>query len=166
MLNLFPPAEEAQYVRTISARSPDAESAPLSVAEISISASPAVPASAVPAREPAPEPADTGASKIAAGANAGSGGTPHSTPGGRRRNKIIFLAMTLARFSIRWFLRHLVTDSVAPTLRLPLLLATLGLAVAMLHLPLPPPLGLLSALWAAVARHRVDGTEHPFASLQ
>jgi hypothetical protein len=166
MLNLFTPAAEAQYVRTISARSPDAESSRLSLAGISISVSPVVLASAVPAREPAPEPADTGASKIAVGVSAGSAGTPHSTPGGRRRNKIIFLAMTLARLTIRCFFRPLVADPVAPALRLPLLLATRGLTVAMLRLPLPPPLGLLSALWAAVARHRVDGAEHPFASLQ
>jgi hypothetical protein len=142
------------------------ESSPVSLAGISISAPAAFPASAVHARGPVPEPADTCASKIAAGVSAGSGGTPHSTPGGRRRNKIIFLAMTLARLTIRWFFRHLVTDPVAPTLRLPLLLATLGLAVAMLRLPLPPPLGLRSTLWATVARHRVDGAEPPFASLQ
>jgi hypothetical protein len=127
-----------------------------------------VPASAVPGPEPSPGPADTRLSKIAAGGNAGSAGTPHSTPGGRSRNIIFFLAMTLALLTTRWvgFFRPLATDPVAPTLRLPLLLAALGLAVAMLRPPLPPSSGLLPASIAAVARRGVAGPEPPLASLQ
>jgi hypothetical protein len=69
--------------------------------------------------------------------------------------------MTLALLTTRCvgFFRPLPTDSVAPTLRLPLLLAALGLAVAMSRLPLPPLLGLLSASIGAVARQRVGGSE-------
>ena len=132
---------------------------------ISISAPAAISASAVPAPEPAPEPADTRLSKIAVGVSAGSAETAHSTPGGRRSNKIILLAMTLARLTTGWF-SPLVMASVAPTLRLPLLLAAFGLAVAMPRLPLPPSSGLLSAFIAAVARQRVAGAEPPRASLQ
>lgn len=135
---------------------------------ISTSVPAVVLASAVPGPEPSPGPADTRRSKIAARGNAGSAETPHSSPGGRSRNIIFFLGMTLALLTTRClgFFRPLAPDSVAPTLRLPLLLAALGLAVAMPRLPLPPSPGLPPASIAAVARQGAAGSEPPLASLQ
>jgi hypothetical protein len=100
-LNLFAPAEQTQYLRTISGQFPTvAFHAPRS-GTIAGSSSAAVPASVVLAPEPAPEPADTRPSKIAAAASGGWVGTARSSPGGGRGNQIIFLAMTLAPFTRR-----------------------------------------------------------------
>jgi hypothetical protein len=141
---------------------------PAALAGICISTLAAVPASAVPAPEPAPEPADTRVNKIVAGENAGSARTPHSSPGGRRMNKIIFLAMTLARVTKPsvGFSCPVSTHSVAPALRPPFLLAAARLAVTMPRLPRPPSSCFFAAILAAVARQRVAGVEPLLTSFQ
>jgi hypothetical protein len=128
----------------------------------------AVPANAVRAPQPAPALGDRRANKIAAGASVGSAGIPRSSQADRRSGKIFFLAMALARSS-----RPLVGRSgsfraqpVSPALRSPLLFAAFGLAIVMSCFPLSPPLCLLPALLAAVARPRMQGAKSSLASLQ
>ena len=76
--------------------------------------------------------------------------------------------MTLARFT-----RPLLRSSgsfrahpVSPALRLPFLLASLGLSIAMSRLPLSPPSCFFSTLRAAVTRQRMNGTKVSLASFQ
>jgi hypothetical protein len=128
----------------------------------------AAPANAVRAPEPAPGRADRSANKIAAGANVDSAGIPHSSQADRRSGKIFFLAMTLARFA-----RSVVRCSgsfraqpVSPALRLPFLLASFGLAIAMPCLPLSPLSCFFSTLRAAVARQRMNRAKSPLAPFQ
>lgn len=77
MLNLATPAEETQYVRTISARLGSVNSSPASAQACSISVPAVVRAIAVPAPDPVPGLADMRANKIAVGVSAGSAGTLH-----------------------------------------------------------------------------------------
>ena len=137
-------------------------------AEISIPTLVVVPANAVRAAEPAPGLADKSANKIAVRAIVGSAGIPHSSQADRRRGKIFFLAMTLARST-----RPLVGCSgsfraqpVSPALRSPLLFAAFGLAIAVSCFPLSPPPCFLPALLAAVARQRMKRAKSLFASFQ
>ena len=108
------------------------------------------------------------ANKIAAGVSVGCAKIPHSSQADRRTGKIIFLAMTLARFTRRRVRRSASSRAqpVSPALRSPFLFAPFRLAIAMPRLPLSPSAGLFAALLTAVACPGVNRAEWPLASFQ
>jgi len=125
-----------------------------------------VDASAVLVPELAPERAGRSENKIAATVIVGCAGTPHSTPDGRRSTKKICRDDPRGARGGNFSFWPWSALSIAATLRLPLLLAVCGLAIASPGLPRPPLPRPLAARLTAIARPWLLGPELPPTALQ